>query len=89
MRRGELDALHVGVAGVVPEPVFAGFKGLDDGVPGGVKVVGCVLSGGAVAAADVAALRAAAEMEPPGALAEAVGTAGAGGFGFGVDAGLD
>jgi hypothetical protein len=49
---------------ITPAPVFSRFKGLDDGVARGVKMLGGVLVLGAVAAADVAAFQAKAQMDP-------------------------
>src|SRR3954447_9243778 len=50
---------------VVPEPVLAGLEALDDRVAGRLEVRGRVLHRGRVAAADVPALRAAAQVHPP------------------------
>jgi hypothetical protein len=49
---------------VTPAPIFAGFKGLNDGVQGRVKMFGGVLILGIVAAADVPAGEAQSEMDP-------------------------
>jgi hypothetical protein len=49
---------------VAPEPALAGLGGGDDRVLGGAKVPGGVLVLGGVAAADVAAFEASAEMHP-------------------------
>jgi hypothetical protein len=58
---GEVDLEFVDEA---PAPVFAGFEGAHDGVLGAVEVLGGVLVFGGVAAADVAAFHAQAEMHP-------------------------
>jgi hypothetical protein len=49
---------------VAPIPAFAGFQGLDDGVFAGVEVFGGMLVFRGVAAADVAAGEAEAEVHP-------------------------
>jgi hypothetical protein len=49
---------------VTPAPVFTAFEGLDDRVFGRVKVLGRVLVLGLVAAADMTAGQAHAEMDP-------------------------
>jgi hypothetical protein len=49
---------------VTPAPIFAGFKGLDDGVQGRVKMFGGVLVLGSVAASDVSAGKAQSQMDP-------------------------
>ena len=70
---------------VVPEPVLAGLEALDHRVPGGREVRGGVLGRGGVAAADVAALGAAAQVHPPAAGRVALGAAGAARRDGGVD----
>src|SRR4029077_2202256 len=52
---------------VVPEPVLAGLEAADDRMPRDLRVRGRVLRGRAVAAPDVAALGAPAQMDPPAA----------------------
>src|SRR5947199_1233433 len=58
---GELEEVVVRVA---VEPVLPGFVGPDDGMRRGVGVGGGVASGRLVAAADVAALLAEAQVDP-------------------------
>jgi hypothetical protein len=58
---GEIEFEFVDEA---PAPGFAGFEGLHDGVLGGMKMFGGVLVFGGIAAADVAALEAQAEVDP-------------------------
>ena len=53
---------------VVVEPVFFGLITGDPGMPGRFGVGGGVLAGRVVAAPDVAALRAPAQVKPPSAL---------------------
>ena len=65
LRRGERRPGHLLLGGEVPEPVLAGFEAAHDRVAGGPGVSPRVLVGRGVAAADVPALRAAAEVEPP------------------------
>src|ERR671928_157890 len=52
---------------VVPVPVLARLVGLDVRVPGRAEMPGGVLGGGGVAAADVPALGAPAQVHPPAA----------------------
>lgn len=59
--RGTLVFGHL-VIRVAPEPAFAGLGGADDGVLRGVEVPSGVLVFGGVAAADVAALLARAQV---------------------------
>src|SRR5260370_16694642 len=67
LRRSELRARE-GILGlVIPEPVFAGLEAADDRVPRDLRVRGRVLRRRAVAAPDVAALRAPAQVDPPAA----------------------
>jgi hypothetical protein len=47
-----------------PAPGFARFEGLHDGVLGGMKMFGGVFVFGGIAAADVAALEAQAQVDP-------------------------
>jgi hypothetical protein len=53
------DFIHI-----APEPVLAGFEGLDDWVLGFLEVLSGVFAGGGIAAADVAAGEANAQMNP-------------------------
>lgn len=53
------DLVHI-----TPAPVFAGLDGADDGVVGGVIVLGCVPVLGGVATSDMAASQAQPEMDP-------------------------
>ena len=62
---------------VVPEPALARLEAADHRVPGGLRVRGRVLGRRGVAAADVPALRAAAQVEPPAAGRLALDAAGA------------
>jgi hypothetical protein len=66
-RRFEEDLIDI-----APDPVLARFEGLDDGVVGGMKVLGGVLVFRRVAAADVAADKAEAEVDPAVARLEAI-----------------
>jgi hypothetical protein len=49
---------------IAPEPAFVGLGGGDDRVAGGVEVFGCVAVLRGIAAADVAAFKAGAEVDP-------------------------
>src|SRR4029450_12430048 len=62
--RGQLVALEVHLVDVAPPPVLAPLQGLDDGVLGRLEVLGGVLVGARVTAADVATRQAQAEMNP-------------------------
>jgi hypothetical protein len=61
----QLRAFEVLVALVVVEPVLARLEAMDDGVLLRRRMLARVLRGGLVAAADVTALPAAAQVEPP------------------------
>src|SRR5262252_6454486 len=61
---------------VAPEPGLPRLEAADDRVPGGLRVRGRVLLRRVVAAADVPALGAAAQVEPPAAGLLAVGASG-------------
>lgn len=62
---GERRSAYVLLGPVVVEPVLPGLEALDHGVPGLVAVRAGVLTGGVVAAADVTAGGAPAEVKPP------------------------
>jgi hypothetical protein len=49
---------------VAPTPGLTGLERAHDGMPGAMEVFGCVFIGGGVAAADVAAFQAQAEVNP-------------------------
>jgi hypothetical protein len=49
---------------VTPHPIFAGLDGADNGVLGGVEMLGGVLVFGVIATADVPANEAKAQMNP-------------------------
>src|SRR5215467_13463434 len=84
--RGQVRAGGVHpVLRVAPEPVFAWLEALDQRVPGRGGVGAGVLRWRSVAAADVAALRAAAQMKPPSPAGVALGTPGPAGRGRNVD----
>jgi hypothetical protein len=61
---------------VVPEPILAWLEAADDGMARGLGVLGGVLAGGRVAAADVATAGASPQVEPPPAGCEALDAAG-------------
>jgi hypothetical protein len=56
-----------------PEPVLAGLEGADDRMAGGVMVLRGVAARRVVAAADLAADHALAEVDPPAARLQALG----------------
>src|SRR5215469_12335844 len=67
LRRGQLRPV-IGLLGFeVEEPVLAGLEAADERMPAGLRVRGRVLRGRGVAAADVPALSAAAQVQPPAA----------------------
>jgi hypothetical protein len=68
---GTLLGVDEDVVGVAIDPVLAGLEGLDYGVQGTVEVLGGVPVRRAVAAADVAASEAEAEVDPAGSHREA------------------
>jgi hypothetical protein len=64
-RGGGILELKEELVGVAPVPSFAGLEGADDGVLGGLVVLGGVPVPRVVAAADMAACRAHPQMHPP------------------------
>src|ERR1700693_2093612 len=70
---------------VVVAPVFAGLEASDDRVAGLLAVLCRVLIGRGVAAADVAAFRAAAQVQPPVLRRRALNAAGTAGLGLWID----
>ena len=64
--RSEVGPLGPVVGLEVPEPLFAGLEAANDAMPGGFVVLGGVSVEGVVAASDVPAQRAPAQMHPPG-----------------------
>src|ERR1700677_1560816 len=84
LRRRQLGAFVVLVGGVVPEPVLPRLEAAHDGVVR-TGVLAGVLAGRAVATADMAACRAAAEVEPPPVRREALDAPGPAGFYLWVD----
>ena len=79
LRVGQRRPLEPLVALEVPEPLLAGLEAGDHRVAGLPPVRRGVLARGGVAAADVAARRTAAEVDPPPAGGETLHAAGAGG----------
>jgi len=71
VRRSQRGPLEELLRLVVPEPVLARLVALDDRVSASSGVATCMLRWGRVATADVAAVRAAAQVEPPAAGREA------------------
>jgi hypothetical protein len=61
---GRLREVDLDFVNEAPAPVFAGLEGAHDRVLGAVEMLGGVLVLGRVAAADVAALHAQAEVDP-------------------------
>ena len=66
------SGIHVAVVLVAPHPVGAGLRVVHDSVPGVVPMAARVPTHGAVAAADLAADRALAQVDPGGALLDAL-----------------
>src|SRR5215469_18201069 len=84
--RGQVRARGVHpVLRVAPEPVFARLEALDQRVAGRGRVPAGVLRWRGVTAADVAALRTAAQMEPPSPTGVALNAPGPAGRGRSVD----
>src|SRR5215475_8300155 len=87
VRRGQLRPGFIElVRRIAPEPGLPRLEAADDRVPGGRRVRARVLRRRGVAAADVPALSAPAQVEPPAAGRLALRAAGSGRFGDGVDA---
>jgi hypothetical protein len=76
VRRREDRTLEILLGGVIPEPLLIGLERLDDRMAFGAGMAAGVLRWGRVAAADMAAMRASAEMEPPATGREAFDAAG-------------
>jgi hypothetical protein len=70
--RGQHRTVNVGSDPVIPEPVFAGFETANDRVLVVEGVMAGVLRWRRIAATDVPACRAAAQLEPPPARGEAL-----------------
>ena len=66
--REKLRAIHRSLVEVVPKPVFAGLVALRDRMARVPSMLATVLVGRRIAAANVAAGRAAPEVEPPRAV---------------------
>ena len=62
VRTGQLRTLKSFLRSIVVEPVFSGLEAIDDRVPGGCVVLRRVLAGRSIAAADVTAFGASAQM---------------------------
>src|SRR4029079_6281877 len=75
--RSEHGSLEVLLGGVIPEPVLAGLEALDDRMPGVGGVAARMLRRRRVAAPDMAAVGAAAKMEPPAVRGQALCATGA------------
>src|SRR5258708_19539749 len=71
MRRLSVRKIEQQFIDIAPAPTFRRIVALDDGMPGGVEVLGRVLVGGIVAAADVTAAAADPQMQPLAATFEA------------------
>src|SRR5882724_7909451 len=71
MRRLSVRKIEQHFIDIAPAPTFGRIVALDDGMLGGVEVLGRVLVGGIVAAADVTAAAADPEMQPHAAALEA------------------
>jgi hypothetical protein len=85
----QLGTLTVLVLVVVVEPVLTRLEAVDDRVMLRPRMLGGVLRGGLVAAADVAAMHASAQVEPPAVFGgEALDAAGPAGRDGGVDRGI-
>src|SRR6516165_7538473 len=78
-RVGGVGSVSELVGAVVVEPVLFGLEALDDRMPGLLVMRACVLARGVVAAADVAAAGASAQVQPPsrGGARQALQAAGA------------
>src|SRR5689334_4084834 len=86
LRRGQRRSGLVELVGrIAPEPVLPRLEAADDWVPGGGRVRARVLRRRGVAAADVPALGAPAQVQPPAAGRLALGAAGPGRLDDGVD----
>ena len=84
-RRGELGPVDVPFGAEVPEPGLTGLEAAHDRVPGLGRVRTGMLGRRGVAAPDVPALGAAAQVEPPPAGVLALCAAGAAGWHRGID----
>ena len=76
VRRRQFPSLYHLRGLIVPEPVFAWFEAGNDGMTGLLSVSGAVPAGRAVAATNVSAFRAAAQVQPPAVRRKALHTAG-------------
>src|SRR5689334_13662239 len=87
LRGSQFRPVIVGVGVVVPEPVLIGLEAADDGMPGLAPMRLRVPGQGIVAAADVPARRAPAQVYPPAAHLLAFHTSGTAGWHSRVDIG--
>ena len=76
VRRRQFDPLYHLRGLVAPEPVFAGLEAGGDGVTSLRSMPGAVPVGRAIAATNVSAFRAAAQVQPPAVSRKALNTAG-------------
>src|ERR1700722_4672563 len=86
-RGGERGAVDVVLGAVTKEPVLARFETGDDRMAGGVVVLGRVLRRGGVAAADVSAFGASAEVEPPPSRGQTLDASGSTRWNAGINTG--
>ena len=67
VRTGQLRTVKSFLRSVVVEPIFAGLEAVDDRVAGGLVMLGGMLAGRTIAAADVTTFGASAQVQPPSA----------------------
>jgi len=85
-RRGQARTVEEVARAIVVEPALAWLEAGDDRMAGRVMMLRRVLVWGRVAAADMTAFGAPAQMKPPASSRQALQTAGAARGGFGIDA---
>jgi hypothetical protein len=85
MGRQQFGTFHHLLILVVPEPVLARFKACADRMTSRSGMFGTMLTGGAIAAPDVTALRTAAKVQPPAIACKALYAPKAAGFGIKIN----
>src|ERR1700727_3329494 len=71
VRTGQLRTVKSFLRSVIIEPILAGLEAVDDRVAGGLVMLGGMLAGRTIAAADVTAFGASAQVQPPSARGQA------------------
>src|SRR6202046_2890970 len=85
VRTGQLRTVKSFLGSVIIEPILAGLEAVDDRVAGGLVMLGGMLAGRTIAAADVTTFGASAQVQPPSARRQTFDTACAAWFRIQID----